>query len=95
MNTSPRVSDTERYLLKRAERIAAATPPLLVKLNQARELTLQLPDDESAAQTIYRRMAIPVAGFDAKPALVLAEQSDLEQSGLNIWHVAKPEFVTA
>jgi hypothetical protein len=78
MNTSPKVSDTERMLQERAKRFAEPLPPLLVYA--AGNHLVQLPH-ELSMRLIHNRRTVPIADLTAVPKVVLSEDdvdSELE-----------------
>jgi hypothetical protein len=79
-NNSPRVSPTERYLAKRAERFTEPSPAMLVWMA---DTAVQLPQ-ELALSLIRRRKVSPIVDPLTVPALILTED-DMEGSDLNLW----------
>jgi hypothetical protein len=84
---TPRVSPDERYLIQRSKRLTDEMPPLLVRLHQAPDMSLQMPLEHTLA-SIRNRMSMPVGDLDTVPTLVLSEE-DVEESGFDVWTAAK------
>ena len=76
-NHPPRISDTERMLLKRAERFSQPVPSLLVRIAG---IAVQLPHD--IALFLVRRRKAVVADLTEVPAFIVTEDdidSELQQ----------------
>ena len=79
------VSDTERYLVKRAERFSEPSPTMLVWMA---DTAVQLPQ-ELALSLIRRRKASAIADPLTVPALILTED-EIEGSDLEVHLWADP-----